>query len=137
MKKLVLIFTTICFTACATMINGTRQNVSLATANGDSVIATIDGKKVQLPAENVKIKRKGELIYIYNADNPKYMDSSVYSTALNGPNNMTGNVVSLLYLVGLFVFLFPGIIAMSIDGYTGAGWQYKDTNLTVPVYFKK
>ena len=138
MKKLVLIFTTLCFTACATIMNGHSQKVSLAVANGDTVIATIGGKKVQLPAENVRIKRK-EVIYIYNADNPKYMDSAVHSHALNGPDNMTpslGEWLNMLAILSLAAIL-SGVISSSIDNSTGAAFQYKDTNLTVPVYFKK
>ena len=136
MKKLVLIFTTLCFTACATIMNGPSQKVSLATANGDTVIATIGGKKVQLPAENVRIKRK-EVIYIYNADNPKYMDSAVHSHALNGPNNITVTLGGLLSALAILLAFFPGLISSYIDDSTGAAFQYKDTNLTVPVYFKK
>ncbi len=136
MKKLVLIFTTLCFTACATMFNGPSQKVSLAATNGDTVIATIRGKKVQLPAE-LKIKSKGELIYIYNADNPKYMDSAVHSHALNGPNNITVTPGGALSALAVLLAFFPGLIMLHIDDSTGAAVQYKDTNLTVPVYFKK
>ena len=137
MRQLALIFTTLCFTACALMTNGTRQRVSLAAANGDSVIATIGGKKVQLPAENVSLSRRGEVIHIYNADNPKYMDSSVNSYALNGPQNMGITPGTYFDLFGILLFFLPGLIASYIDKGTGAQLKYIDSNLTVPVYFKK
>ena len=106
MRELVLIFTTLCFTACATIINSPKQKVSIATANNDNVIATIDGQKVQLPVQNISIKHKGEIIYIYNADNPKYMDSAINSTALNGPNNIDSTPAVVLSMLSFLDFCF-------------------------------
>lgn len=113
------------------------REVSIVAANNDNVIATIDGQKVQLPAQNISIKRKGEIIYIYNADNPKYMDSAINSTALNGPNNIDRTPAVVLSMLSFLGFLFPGMISMGVDGITGAGWQYKNPNLIVPVYLKQ
>ena len=120
------------FSGCAI-----SREVSIVAANNDNVIATINGQKVQLPVQNITIKRKGEIIYIYNADNPKYMDSAINSTALNGPNNIDSTPAVVLSMLSFLGFLFPGMISMGVDGITGAGWQYKNPNLIVPVYLKQ
>lgn len=119
------------FSGCAI-----SREVSIVAANNDNVIATIDGQKVQLLVQNITIKEQ-EIIYIYNADNPKYMDSAINSTALNGPNNIDSTPAVLLSMLSFLGFLFPGMISMGVDGITGAGWQYKNPNLIVPVYLKQ
>ncbi len=118
---------------CATITDGPRQRVSIAAANGDKVIATIGGRKVQLPAENVELKRTGEIIYIYNADNPKYMDSSANSGALTtmGVNNRYW-----LNLFGLSAAVFGALTSVLVDMATGSAYEYTNPHLVVPVYPK-
>ena len=70
------------FSGCAI-----SREVSIVAANNDNVIATINGQKVQLPVQNITIKEQ-EIIYIYNADNPKYMDSAINSSLVNGAYNL-------------------------------------------------
>ena len=70
------------FSGCAI-----SREVSIVAANNDNVMATINGQKVQLPVQNITIKEQ-EIIYIYNADNPKYMDSAINSSLVNGAYNL-------------------------------------------------
>lgn len=69
------------FTGCATITSGPREEVSLRASNGDKVIVTIDNRKLRLPA-TIKLKRKGEMIYLYSKDNPNYQDSAINSKLL-------------------------------------------------------
>ncbi len=72
----------------------TSRVVSISAANGEKLIATIEGKKVQLPAENIQIT-KGEIIYIYNADNPGYKDSAIREDLVNGLYNTKDTNLSI------------------------------------------
>lgn len=136
-NALSMILAVVLFTGCATMINSPRQQVTLKAANDDKIVVVVEGQKHTLPA-TLKLKRKGEMIYIYNADNPKYADSVVNSWVLNGPQNMgfRSDFMSLDVLCILLAFV-PGVVAMAVDGGTGSAFEYMDTKLVVPVYPKK
>ena len=85
----ILVAFVVFFVGCST----TRQ-VSISAANGERLIATIDGKKVQLPAENITISNY-EIIYIYNADNPGYKDSAIREDLVNGLYNTKDTNLSI------------------------------------------
>ncbi|MDE5592245.1 MAG: hypothetical protein K2I63_04765 [Helicobacter sp.] len=66
------------FGGCATISNQPKQKVSITTSNGESVIADINGNKVNLPIHDMKISRAtGATIRVLKADNPCYEDTQL------------------------------------------------------------
>lgn len=124
------------FTGCATITSGPREEVSLRASNGDKVIVTIDNRKLRLPA-TIKLKRKGEMIYLYSKDNPNYQDSAINSQAI-GRNEvmLPENLVALLDIFGVLAFILPGFTSLAVDQATGSAFKYANKQLVLPVYPK-
>ena len=124
------------FTGCATITSGPREEVSLRASNGDKVIVTIDNRKLRLPA-TIKLKRKGEMIYLYSKDNPNYQDSAINSQAI-GRNEvmLPQNLVALLDIFGVLAFILPGFTSLAVDQATGSVFKYANKQLVLPVYPK-
>lgn len=124
------------FTGCATITSGPKEQVSLVASNGDKVVVTISGQKVRLPA-TLQLKRKGEMIHLYSADNPNYQDSSINSQAI-GRNEimLPENPLMFLNILGVFAFILPGFTSMIVDQTSGSAFKYSNKQLVLPVYPK-
>ncbi|WP_304209248.1 hypothetical protein [Helicobacter canis] len=119
------------FSGCGVITNGTKQKVLLTTSNGKSVMATIDGQKVKIPAE-VSISRKGANIQVLHIDNPNYEDSFL---SIGGQGDVS--VGFWLDIVGIFLFILPGLTSVGVDAATGGMYQYSNTTWTIPLQEKK
>ena len=115
------------FSGCALISNpGTKQKVAISTSNSKPVVADIDGKKVNIPAE-VKISRKhGATIRVLEMDNPNYEDTLLI---IKGKHNVSGwfwgNILSM------------GTFGSTTDGASGSMWKYANPNFTITVSEKK
>lgn len=118
----------LCLSGCGLITNGTTQKVLINTSNGKSVVATINGQKVQVPAELKISRKKGASIQVFNADNPRYEDS-FFSIA--GQNEMSVGV--WLDILGIFLYILPGLISVGVDFATGGAYQYSNTTWIIPV----
>ena len=102
--------------------NNPSQKVALTTSNGQSVVAEVNGKKVNIPAE-VKISRsKGAVVRVLAEDNPGYETTQFVIT---GKNKLSG-IFWLNMLSG-------GTTGSTTDALTGSMWTYSNTNFVVPV----
>ena len=81
--NLLLVLVLVAFVGCS----ATTRQVSIVAANGDNVIVTINGKKIQLPAENVEIDAD-TIFFVYNSDNPSYNDSAIGASWVAGAYNL-------------------------------------------------
>lgn len=110
------------FGGCATITNNPSQKVALTTSNGQVVVAEVNGKKVNIPAE-VKISRsKGAVVRVLAEDNPGYETTQFVIT---GKNKLSGvfwiNIIS------------GGTTGSTTDALTGSMWTYSNPNFVVPV----
>lgn len=132
MRKLVLMLILSLFTGCAWLTNGPYTKVNISAANGDNIIATIDGKKHTLPA-NVEVK-PGDLIYIYNKDNPRYHDSTINLGQVEGAATLKTRPTTFLNILGVLAGVFPGLTSIMVDMSTKSQWYYANPKLVIPVY---
>lgn len=110
------------FSGCATITNNPSQKVAFTTSNGQSVVAEVNGKKVNIPAE-VKISRsKGAVVRVLAEDNPGYETTQFVIT---GKNKLSG-IFWLNILSG-------GTTGSTTDALTGSMWTYSNPNFVVPV----
>lgn len=110
------------FGGCATISNQTKQRVAITTSNGQVVVATINGTKVNLPGE-VKISRaKGAVVEVRGQDNSCYESTQL---VIAGKNKMSG------WFWGNI--LWGGTTGSTTDAITGGMWSYSNPNFIVPV----
>lgn len=115
-------------TGCGTITHGTKQKVSIETSSGDSVLATIDGKKVTLPIKDMEVSRKkGAYIKVLKEDNPCFENTSYYIRRDNGVSS-----AYWLDLIGTILF-GVGSFSLTTDLVSGSVWQYDNPNFVVPV----
>lgn len=115
-------------TGCGTITNGTKQKVSIETSSGDSVLATIDGKKVTLPIKDMEVSRKkGAYIQVLKEDNPCFENTNYYIKRDGGISG--GYWLNLIGLVAGGI----GVSSVTTDLVSGGAWQYDNPNFVVPV----
>ncbi|WP_104721446.1 hypothetical protein [Helicobacter mesocricetorum] len=108
---------------CATISNQPKQKISITTSNGESVVADINGNKVDLPVYDMKISRStGATIRILKADNPCYEDTQL---RIEGKDSLSG------WFWGNI--LTGGTTGSVTDAVTGSMWTYTNPNFVVPV----
>lgn len=118
---IILAFSVI-FTGCATISNGPKQEISLTTSTGKSVVADIGGSKVNIPGK-VKISRaKGAVVQVRAEDNPGYETTQL---VISGKNKTSGwfwlNII------------WGGTFGSTTDAATGGMYEYANPNFTIPV----
>lgn len=110
------------FSGCATISNQPSQKISVTTNTGEQVVATINGQKINLPAQ-VKVSRSsGATVQVLAEDNPGYETTQ---TVIVGKQQMSGwfwgNILTW------------GTTGSAVDALTGSMWTYSNPNLVVPV----
>lgn len=115
-------------TGCGTITHGTKQKVSIETSSGDSVLTTIDGKKVTLPIKDMEVSRKkGAYIQVLKEDNPCFENTNYYIKRDGGISG--GYWLNLIGLVAGGI----GVSSVTTDLVSGGAWQYDNPNFVVPV----
>ena len=109
-------------TGCATISNQTKQSVALTTSNGKSVLATIDGEKVTLPAEVEISRADGAVVQVLAQDNKCYENTQL---VIKGKNKVSG------WFWGNI--LTGGTTGSTTDAISGGMWSYANPNFIVPV----
>lgn len=108
---------------CGTTTNGTKQKIAINTNTGQKVIARVDGKKITIPAKDIKISRtEGADIYVLHEDNPCFKDTHYF---IVGKNRVSGvfwlNIIS------------GGFFGSTTDAISGGMWEFHDPNFIVPI----
>lgn len=113
------------FCGCASIIDGSSQNINISTATGETASATITSKvgtqQVTLPT-SCYVKRSTQDIII----NVKESEDNRSSTMV---------IPSRFNFFFLGNFLCGGLFGSSTDALTGAMWKYDEIAI-VPVYKK-
>lgn len=107
---------------CATISNQTKQEVALTTSSGQSVVASVDGKKVSLPSKVNISRSSGTTVYVFAEDNPCYETTQL---VIVGKNKVSG------WFWGNIIF--GGLFGSSTDALSGGMWSYTNPNFIVPV----
>ncbi len=120
MKKLMLIFVVAPLVGCATIMDGTSQNVNLTTSNGrrtNATIYTANGvRQTQIPQTiNVQKSKRDIIVKVNNRYNT---ETTTVPSKMN--NWFWGNII------------LGGFFGSTTDSASGAMWEYDD-NVIVQV----